>query len=442
MTAGDRKAREGSGLRLVDLMKLQEEERLAPRMLSRLREYLGWRRVLQAVVYPLNAVRGHLSVLVRAKSFILLVGIAFFAAVGLVVAGFSTLALLPALLGFGLSMATLLYGAFPRLSEGLRRYPQYVSLATWALVTAVFTFVGFSSTLVVFLVLFIGGFTVANVLWGLLPRIIVMFNPLPQEKPRGMTEATGSPLPLLLVFGVIAAWSLAASLIMGHTGIHANRPLGTAFLAAHIGLLLGLIPMGYQMMKEVLRPTVARWHLYRPSKLVRHVLFAMVVSALVGYEVTLASEGSVLAGIPVFAIALVLASYLGALIRQPFSFGSRLRPYHPLVLPAFGMILLFAPLVVLLSSPPVELTRLYGAAQAAGLVLGTILIAVMSLWRERAHRIKVKVQSVVREKLPLDSSKHDESDPYIRIKSRANLTRPTGVKVREAGEGAKKTEEG
>ncbi len=420
-----------SGLKLTDLMEMQERERSKPKHRRIARQYLHWRRILDVLLYPARVVSKHLDVLVRAKYLVVMTAGCFFAAAALVVLGLPTLALMPALLGFGLSMAALVYGAFPQLSSRLDKFPRHVSLATWALGTAIFTFVGFSSTLVVFLVLFIGGFTVANVIWNLLPRIIELFNPLPRGKAKGVSEATASPTPLLLTFGIIAAWSVVASLIMVRTGIHENRPLGTAFLGAHIGLLLGLAPMEYQMLREIRRPTAARWSMFKPSRLARHVLFAMAISALVGYEATLASEGRVLAGIPIFAIALVLASYLGVLLRQPFSFGDRLKPYHALVLPSFGMLLLFSPLVVFLSSPPVAITRLYGAAQAAGLLLGTALIVIKTVWRERAHRIRMRLQKTVQDKLPMAPEKEKEPDPYLRIRPGGRESTSKHVQVRE-----------
>ncbi len=431
MTQDDRQTKKGTDLRLVELTEMRGREKLAPKFLARLRQHLHWRRILGVLLYPVRAIRNNLADLARVRYFILLTAAAFIAAAGLAVSGLTSLALMPALLGFGLSMAALVYGAFPQLSSRLDKFPWHVSLATWALGTAICTFVGFSSTLVVFLVLFIGGFTVANVVWSLLPKIIEFFNPLPRDKTRGVMEATASPLPLLLVFGVIASWSLVASLIMARTGIHEHRPWGTAFLAAHMGLLLGLAPMEFQMLKEWRRPTRARWNLFKPTKLLSHVIFAMIVSALVGYEVTLASDGSALAGIPTFALALVLVSYLGVIVRQPFSLGTRLKPYHPLVLPAFGTLLLFAPTVVLLSSPPVEVTKLYGAAQAAGLILGALLIVVTALWRERAHRIRVRLQEAMKERVPITPSKPEESRPYTRIGVKGDAPRGSDIHVRE-----------
>ncbi len=421
-----------TGTKLVDLQGRQQEDLRKGRTFRTIRGYLSWRRYRESLHRRLELLKGYLRAFGRARFFILVSGIVFLTAIILAGAGMPGQALLPALVGFGLSSTALLLGAFPQLARRLENLSRHVSRASWALLVTSFAFLGFSSTAVIALVLFVGGFTVVNVLWGLLPRILSMGRGAGGEGPGAVREAPASPNPLLMTMAAIAAWSFAASFLMGFLRVHESMPFGTAFLSAHVGLILGLLPFERRMLAEIRKPTLVRWILFQPRRLLRDVIFMTVVAGLIGYEVTLVTSGGAFAGIPAFAVGLVLVSYIGVLVRHLSPFHERLRPYHPLVLPAFGVLLLFAPLVVVLSNPPATVTRLYGGAQAAGLVVGVAFIAMRSSWRESAHRIRVRIQEAVKKRVPLEAESQEPPDPYERIGGRAPEGDGKDVRVREA----------
>lgn len=371
--------------------------RLSPKALL---PYLDPRKHWAALRGRLGWAREYLNLFDEARPFLLASGVLFLAAVLLAASGRQGLALYPALVGFGLSVTSLLHGSVPTLGARLRRLSWHSALAGWGLMALLFAFLGFSSTAVVVLVLFIGGFTAVDVLWGITGRLVGVDR---KREARGgpVRDATPNPSPVLLTFGLITTWAMGASFLIGFYRLHETRPFGPALLAVHIGLVVGLLPLELRAIQELRHPSQRRWVLFDPRRLLRDVLFMAGVAALIGYEAVLAAEGSALAGIPVFALALVLASYLGVLLRHNSVFRENLRPYHPIILPAFGMLLLFAPTVVLLSNLPVTVTRLYGGAQAAGLVAGALYVMMAASWRERARRIGARVQQAVKRRVPL-----------------------------------------
>ncbi len=338
----------------------------------------------------------------------------FSAAVILAGTGLGTLAAMPALIGFGLSLAALLYAGLPPLAARISELDRPQWLVMWALLTVLLAFLGFSSAAVIVVVLFVAGFTASHVFWGLLNRILVDRE---KKEAGGVTQATANPNPFLLVFGVIAAWSVIASLLMGYLRLHEFGPLGVSFLAAHVGLLIGLVPLQVHLLRETRKPTIARWSLFRSRRLVRDVVFMAVAGAVVGAELSIASGSGVFSGIPTMALILVLFGYLGVVGRQLSALRGRTKPYHPLILPAFGMLLLFAPLVVLLSGPPDVLTRLYGAAQAAGILTGVSLITLRGLWHEKAQRLRDRLEGAIRERVTMEKAEAVVKDGYERIRA-------------------------
>ncbi len=338
----------------------------------------------------------------------------FSVAVILAGSGLGTLAALPALLGFGLSLAALLYAGLPPLAARISELDRPQWLVMWALLTVLLAFLGFSSAAVIVVVLFVAGFTASHVFWGLLNRILVDRE---KKEAGGVTQATANPNPFLLVFGIIAAWSVVASLLMGYLRLHEFGPLGVSFLAAHVGLLIGLVPLQVHLLREARKPTIARWSLFRSRRLIRDVVFMTVAGAVVGAELSIASGSGVFSGIPTMALILVLFGYLGVVGRQLSSLRGRTKPYHPLILPAFGMLLLFAPLVVLLSGPPDVLTKLYGAAQAAGILTGVSLITLRGLWHEKAQQLRVRLEGAIRERVTMEKAEAVVKDGYERIRA-------------------------
>ncbi len=348
---------------------------------------------------------------------LMLAGLANFSlAVILAGTGLGTLAALPALLGFGLSLAALIYAGLPPVTSRFSELDRPRWFAMWALLTVLLAFLGFSSVAVIVVVLFVAGFTASHVFWDLLNRILVDRT---RKESQGVAQATADPNPFLRVFAVIAVWSVVASLLMGYLRLHAFGTLGLSFLAAHIGLVVGLLPLQIHLLREARRPTIARWSLFRPRRLIRDVVFMAVAGAVVGAELSIASGSGVFSGIPTLALVLVLFGYLGVVARQLRSLRGRTKPYHPLILPAFGMLLLFAPLVVLLSGPPDVLTHLYGAAQAAGILTGVALITLRGLWHEKAERLQERLQGAIRERVTLEKAEAVVRDGYERIRSQA-----------------------
>ncbi|MFQ5986901.1 MAG: hypothetical protein ACE5KQ_06040, partial [Thermoplasmata archaeon] len=229
------------------------------------------------------------------------------------------LAALPALMGFGLSLAALLYAGLPPVASRISELDRPQWLAMWALLTVLLAFLGFSSAAVIVVVLFVAGFTATHVFWGLLNRLLLDR----EKKGHGIAQATADPNPFLRVFAFIAAWSVVASLLMGYLRLHELGALGVSFLAAHIGLLVGLVPLQIHLLRESRRPSIARWFLFRPRRLIRDVVFMAVAGAVVGAELSIASGNGVFSGIPTLALVLVLFGYLGVVARQLSSLRGR-----------------------------------------------------------------------------------------------------------------------
>ncbi|MFQ5908840.1 MAG: hypothetical protein ACE5JE_08480 [Thermoplasmata archaeon] len=345
---------------------------------------------------------------------LLLAGLANFSiAIILAGTGAGTLAALPALIGFGLSLAALLYGGLPPVASRIAELNRPQWLAMWALMTVLLAFLGFSSVAVIVVVLFVAGFTATHVFWDLLNRLLVKRR---QAEGRGISHAAADPNPFLLTFAIIAGWSVAASLLMGFLRVHDLGPLGISFLGAHIGLIVGLVPLEIHLLREARKPTIARWSLFSPKRLIRDIVFMGVAGAVVGAELSIASGSGVFSGIPTLALVLVLFGYLGVVARQLSSLRGQGRGYHPLILPAFGMLLLFAPLVVLLSGPPGVLTQLYGGAQAAGILTGVSLITLRGLWQEKARHLQDRLEGALRERVTLEKAEAVVRNGYERIR--------------------------
>ncbi len=266
------------------------------------------------------------------------------------------------------------------------------SIGMWALLTLPLAFLGFSSTAVIVLVLFSGGFMMGVVLWRSLAKVL------------GASEEAAKPLEeeteardrkgCLMVISVIAFGSLAASFIMGYYRLHETGALGVALVFGNSGLLLGVLPAVSWILGIAGGNRDPHASQFRP--LLRDVLYLSVIAGLIGYEISLAAEGGeALSSIPTFVLLVVLLGYLGVLGRSLLSRGGKLEPHKPLLAASFGMLLLFSPLVVLLSNPPATVARLYGAAQAAGLVAVVVYIGVAQRWQKELQSLSARLQEAV-----------------------------------------------
>lgn len=308
-------------------------------------------------------------------------------------------ALVPGLIGFGLCLVALFRGAIPSLSTWVERLGKPAALAAWAALVLAFAIVGFSSTAVIVIVLFIGGFVAGNVAWRLLGNALGM-----RERPPAMgnhSESAGIPHPNLFLVGIvgIAFLSVAASFLIGYYGLHERGPLGMALLFANAGLVLGIVPTVYRIVQRLKSTTRDREHPVGPRYLLREVFFTVLIVSLIGYEVSLVTNGRTLFAIPLLALIIVVSSYLVILARGFISLKERLRPYKPLLISALGMLLVFSPLIVILSNPPATLTRIYGGAQAAGLLVAMVYIGMTDPWREEARLLWTRLQTVARRKV-------------------------------------------
>lgn len=274
-----------------------------------------------------------------------------------------------------------------------------VALATWAILILAFAIVGFSSTAVIVIVLFIGGFVAGNVAWGLLSKALrIKDRPIaPADRPQ--SEGVSHPNLFLGALVGIAFLSVAASFLIGYNRLHERGSLGMALLFANAGLVLGIVPTVYGIVQRFRSATTDRIHPVGPRYLMRDVSFTVLIIGLIGYEVSLVADGRTLLAIPLLALGIVVVSYLAILARGFFSLKERLRPYKPLLISALGMLLVFSPLIVVLSNPPATVTRLYGGAQAAGLLVAMAYIGMTTPWREEARLLWTRFQTVVRRKV-------------------------------------------
>ncbi len=306
-------------------------------------------------------------------------------------------ALIPGLIGFGLCLTALLNGAFPFLSSWLERLGRSAGLAAWIALTLGLALVGFSSTAVIVIVLFIGGFAAANVFWRLLNRALsIRTKPLVH-----VSSAEDIPHPNVVLAGVVSIVFLAviASFIIGYYSIHERGPLGMALLFANAGLAVGVVPTVYRVLQRQGKLGTSQEYPVGPRHLLRDLLFTLVVVGLIGYLFSLATNGQTFLAIPVVAIGIVIVGYAIILARGFLSLRDRLRPYKPLLVSALGMLLLFAPLIVLLSNPPATVTRLYGGAQAAGFLVAVVYIGMTDPWREEARLLWSRLRSAAQRRV-------------------------------------------
>lgn len=301
-------------------------------------------------------------------------------------------ALLLALIGFGLCMTAILYAALPGLSQWLQPWSRRSRLALLALLTLALAVVGFSSTVVIAVVLFMGGFIAGTVYWRILTRILRV---RPREEPPTPEEPVSPPPLPGVVPGIMLALVVAflAAFFVGYYRLLERGGVGMALLFGSGGLVLGVFPTVYRLSRQRVRPEEARG--VGPRPLVRDLLFAVVITGLIGYEVSLATEGIGFLGVPPLTVAIVVLSYIWILIRSLYAYRSQIRPFKPLLIAALGVLLFFAPLIVLLSNPTVSVTRLSGGVQAAGLLLALLYVGVTDLWRTEAQRLRQQVQAMV-----------------------------------------------
>ncbi|MCJ2532230.1 MAG: hypothetical protein LN413_08050, partial [Candidatus Thermoplasmatota archaeon] len=120
-----------------------------PALLSR----LGFGRLRDAARAVTRSLRDSLWDFGPTRS-LMLAGLANFSlAVILAGTGLGTLAALPALLGFGLSLAALVYAGLPPMASRFSELDRPRWFAMWALLTVLLAFLGFSSAAVIVVVL-------------------------------------------------------------------------------------------------------------------------------------------------------------------------------------------------------------------------------------------------------------------------------------------------
>ncbi len=209
------------------------------------------------------------------------------------------------------------------------------------------------------------------------------------------------PHPNLLLLGILTILflSVTASFLIGYYNLHERGSLGMALLFANVGLVIGAVPTAYRVIQRLRASTPSQEHPVGSRYLLRDTVFTVAVAGLIGYEVSLATEGRTFFAIPILAIIIVIASYAVVLIRGFISLEERLRPYKPLLISALGMLLVFSPLIVFLSNQPATLTRLYGGAQAAGLLSAMVYIGMTNPWREEARLLWTRLRSAARRKV-------------------------------------------
>jgi hypothetical protein len=324
----------------------------------------------------------------HSRSFLLISGTILSAAAALAVSGLPTYALVPALAGFGLCLTALLHALFPPLASWMDGLPRRLALGMWALLVLPLALLGFSSTAVIVLVLFSGGFMMGIVLWRVLSRL----SGYGREDTQSEMGRDGRAIMVAIV--VLATGSLVGSFLLGYYRLHESGAIGVAITFGNGGMLLGIMPSIGRLLGVSGRSGDHPGHLLGP--LLRDVAFAAIVAGVVGYEISLAAEGTgALSSVPTFVLVIVLVGYLGVLARSLISVGRKLEPRNPLLVASFGMILLYVPLVVILSNPPATVARLYGAAQAAGLLAVTVYIGMARQWQEEIQRFSNRLQEAI-----------------------------------------------
>jgi hypothetical protein len=312
--------------------------------------------------------------LARARWFVLFASLLFFVAVGAWATGFAVVALCLAILCFGLSTTALLLSRLRALRTLASHLAPRVRWALAAATVGVLSLMGLSSGAVLGLVLFIGGFATVGALWNLLSRFL-----LPAVPPGAMGKAHPDPLPLVASGGFVVLLFVLVGLPLFLVP-HQLGTWGPVLAGAQGGLVLGLLPTDVGLLREVRRPTKALWFAFRARRVVRDCLFAAGVLALLGRVLSVLVAGGETGPL---GVALIVASYLYALVgRVPALAPLGPRP-HPLALPSLTFLVLFSPLIVVLSEAP-ALPLVYGGAEVLGLASGLGLVLLRQLGGGRA----------------------------------------------------------
>ncbi len=323
--------------------------------------------------HAVRAIR-FVQALARARWFALSASFLFLTAVGAWARGFAAVALGLALLGFGLSTTVLLFSRLQALRTLSSRLAPGVRWAVAAAAAGVLSLTGLSSGAVLGLVLFIGGFATVGALWNLLSRFL-----LPMAPPGAVGKAHPDPLPVVASGGSV----VLLFILLGLPLLLVPHRLGTwgAVLAgAEGGLVLGLLPTDVGLLREVRRPTKALWFAFHARRVFRDCFFAAGVLALLGRALSVLVAGGETGPL---GVVLIVASYLYALVRRVPALAPLGPRPHPLVLPSFTFLLLFTPLIVVLSEAP-ALPLVYGGAEVLGLASGLGLVLLRQLGGGRA----------------------------------------------------------
>lgn len=349
------------------------------------------RRGLSSRFRPLERVlrsQGH------TRTFLLASVSLFIAAVVLARLGLSAEAVVPAMFGFGLSLVALLHAVFPSFGAWMDALPKPATLGAWSLFAALLAYVAFSSTVVILLVLFLGGFMMGIVLWRFLGRVMGTSGAAASTADNA-AETKGLSPAILVTMAFVATGSVLGSFLMGLHRLHEAGPLGVALVFGNGALLLGTLPTIAGLLGVGRTIPTSRRVLF--LQLLRDLVFAAVLGGLIGYEVSLAASGEPsLPSVPTYVLLLIVVlGYLGVLGRFFLHVGKDLKPDNPLLVASFGMLLLFSPTVVLLSSPAATLTRVYGAAQASGLLAVLLYLGLVASWEEEIHGLGLRVRQAL-----------------------------------------------
>lgn len=343
------------------------------------------------------------------RPFVLTSILLFAASMVLVQLEFRNQALVPAMLGFGLALTALLYAVFPSFGAWMDSLPRPATVGVWSLLAALLAFVAFSSTVVILLVLLLGGFMMGVVLWRFLGRMFGAAAEPPAEGDEEGQPDLASPA-ILIIMTLVATGSVIGSFFMGIYRLHEAGPLGLALAFGNGALLLGILPTVAALLGLARTPLASPRLLFR--QLLRDLLFGAVLGGLIGYEVALATSGQPsLPFVPTTVLLLIVVlGYLGVLVRFFLHVGKDLQPDNPLLVASFGMLLLLSPTVVLLSSPAATLARVYGAAQASGLLAVLLYLALMGSWEEEFAGLGLRIREALNRGVSFHISINDGPD--------------------------------